>query len=272
MKTMRWPVVALALLVLAGCFETITLVRVNQDGSGSVEQRVLVSSAFLDMLKGIGTAGEQDGESGQEAQVLVDQERLRQQAARMGEGVELASSEPLRSERGAGYLAVYRFKDVNALRLSSNPGENIALPNFDPAERQAEEPRYLTFRFQPGATAVLDILLPPPAERQAVEPTQGAREEPDENQLRMMRQIFQDMRIGLAVEVRGRIVDTNASYREGSTVTLVDLDFGKLIQDEALLRKLVMAQPRGLEDMKSLLGGIPALKLELQDRLTVRFR
>jgi hypothetical protein len=278
MKTIRWAVVALALLALAGCFETIILVRVNKDGSGTVEQRVMFGNQFLDMLKNFGSTSEEAGEGEPESrspagQVMVDQEHLRQQAARMGEGIELASSEPIGTERGAGYLAVYRFRDINALRLSSNPGENIAVPNLRTAEREADEPpRYITFRFNPGATAVLDILVPPPAKAEPPEPAQEAQKEPDESELRLMRQFFEQMRIRLAVEVNGRIVDTNATYREGSTVTLVDLDFGKLIQDEALFRRLVTAQPKTLEDMKSLVGGIPALKIELQDRLTVRFR
>ncbi len=87
-----------------------------------------------------------------------------------------------------------------------------------------------------------------------------------------MRQFFQEMRIRLAVEVNGNIVDTDASYRDGSAVTLVDLDFGKLVQDEGLFRKVLASQPKTLEDMKSLDSGVPSLKVEPKDRLNVRFR
>ena len=88
----------------------------------------------------------------------------------------------------------------------------------------------------------------------------------------MLRQVYGDMKIRLALEVDGRITESNAAYREGSTVTLLDLDFGLLMQDQEAFRRIAAAQPRGLEDMAALAAGNPALKIQTGGSVLVRFQ
>lgn len=273
MKILRGSALALLLLLLAGCFDTATLIKVKKDGSGTIEERLILSDSFTEMLKSF--SGESETAEPPESQP-VDEQKLLQKAQRMGEGVELVSAEPLKTDVGSGYKAVYRFKDINKVRVSQNPGENISTPAIQ--EQQAESPEqtpeeYLQFRFTKGQTAILEILSPPAAASES--PTSAEEEtqqEDEEGMMQMMRQLYQDMKIRIAIEVEGKIVETNAAYREGSTVTMVDLDFARLMQDEAMFRRLITAQPKTLEDMKGLVAGNPALKIELQERLTVRFR
>jgi hypothetical protein len=199
----------------------------------------------------------------------IDLEQLRAKAAQMGEGVEFVSAEPVRTDSGSGYQAVYRFRDVNLLQVSSNPAENLSGPNLEAEEGETATP--IRFRFTRGATAALEVQLPEPEplSKQSGEPAPAAE---DEATLHMLRQIYQDMKIRQTVQVEGQIVETNAAYRDGSTVTITDLDFGRLLQDDQAFRSLVTAQPKTLEDLRLLVGGNPALRMELQETLRVRFR
>jgi hypothetical protein len=80
------------------------------------------------------------------------------------------------------------------------------------------------------------------------------------------------MKIRLALEVDGRIIESNAAYREGSMVTLLDLDFGLLMRDEEAFRRIAAAQPHGLQDMAALAAGNPALKIQTGSSVLVRFK
>ena len=55
-------------------------------------------------------------------------------------------------------------------------------------------------------------------------------------------------------------------------MALLDLDFGLLMQDDPAFRRIAAAQPRGLQDLKRLAAGNPALKIETQQSVLVRFR
>lgn len=273
MKAMRWALPVLAMLILSSCFHTATLIKVNRDGSGTLEESFLLSNRFADMLRSLDSE-DQTGQQGsgqgtadaagpapQEPQA-VDIEKLEARAARMGSGVELDLAELVSTDSGAGYRAVFRFADINGLELRYNPANNLsAIAEGEPPE---QEP--IRFRLTPGPTATLQILLP------VITASDGQPAEPEESTLHMLRQIYGDMRIRLAVEVEGGIIETDADYREGSTVTLMDLDLGRLMQDDQAFRRIASAQPRSLEDLKRLAAGNEALKIETKQSVLVRFR
>jgi hypothetical protein len=56
MKYFTFVTAAVVLLMLAGCFQTSTVVRVNPDGSGTVEETMLLSkkmvAQMIEMVKG----------------------------------------------------------------------------------------------------------------------------------------------------------------------------------------------------------------------------
>jgi hypothetical protein len=274
MRALRWALPALAILFFSGCFQTVTLIRVNRDGSGTLEERFLLGNRFADMLRSMSPSEEQGDEAGAGTEPaaapdpqMVDLEKLKARAAAMGSGVVLETAEPLASESGAGYRAVFRFPDINLLELRFDPGESLA--EASGGENTPPEP--IRFRFTRGPTPGLEILLPETGqEPQSPGPaTAGGLED---SALHMLRQVYGEMKIRLALEVDGRITESNAAYREGSTVTLLDLDFGLLMQDEEAFRRIAAAQPRGLEDMASLADGNPALRIQTGRSVLVRFQ
>jgi hypothetical protein len=70
----------------------------------------------------------------------------------------------------------------------------------------------------------------------------------------------------------GDIVTTNATYRTGKQITLIDMDFGKLINDMPLLKKINEAQPQSVEEIKTMVKGIEGLKLEFNNPVTIDFK
>jgi hypothetical protein len=273
---LRWLLPAGLLIALLGCFDSSILVKVKKDGSGTVEETVILSKAFTELMAsfGAGMGGEEQQE--QQDQDLVDQDKLRAKAAAMGDGVELVSADPVVTERGSGFKAVYRFKDINQLKVNENPSDNV--PGPPSGEEQAPNPEELVqFRFTRGGTATLEIIYPKDfndEEVQAGEEEMEAGPDPtaDPEMMAMMKQLYADMRMKLVVEVDGTIVDTNATYREGSRVTLMEVDFGKLMEEGDKFDELMQAKPETVEEMKRALEGVESIKVETAQNIRIRFR
>ena len=269
-------IAALLVLFLIGCVDTSTIIKVNRDGSGAIEETVIISMSFLQLIQGM------SGEAAEPAEDfnMLDRDKLKEKAGQIGEDVVLVSAESIKTDSGTGYKAIYSFKDINKIRINQNPAENVPTPG--PGGPDAEETgEFITFSFKKGSTSTLEIFKP--QEELSGEKGQGNENadaatypatDPaaDPGMMDMMRQIYQDMRISMAVEVEGSIIDTNALYREGSRITIMELDFGKLLENEEQFQKLAQANPETLEETKELFKDIPGMKVELQDTLKITFR
>src|SRR6202000_2722115 len=108
----------------------------------------------------------------------------------------------------------------------------------------------LTFHFAKGAPAELTISMPQPE----VKTPEGQQQSGEALDMAMqaMKQIFKDMKITVAVEVQGAIQETNAEYHDGSRVTLVEMDFNKLIENPDKLKTLAQQNPQTLQASKEL--------------------
>jgi hypothetical protein len=84
--------------------------------------------------------------------------------------------------------------------------------------------------------------------------------------------MFKDMSIRVAVEVVGNIVTTNATYREKSRITLLDMQFGKIFENAAIFEKVNAAQPKTVSEMKEFLKDIKGLKIEMNNPVVVQFK
>jgi len=270
-KLASWILPFLAAFLLAGCLETTTLVRVDKNGGGTIEERVVISDSFMQILNSMSENAQTET---QEAQTL-DEEELEARAARMGEGVSLQSTEKLTTEKGKGFMAVFQFQDINKVRINQNPGENVPTTAQALGGQEVEQ-EYIQFRFTKGSPNTLVILAPKlqPKEKTEAEGEKKASEQEEDStvMMDMLRQIYQDMRIGMAVEVQGTIVDSNAAYREGSRITLMEVNFGTLLQDEETFKRLVTADPQSLEETKALIKNSPGMKVDLQEEIRVRFK
>lgn len=87
--------IILALLILPGCFQVDTVIKVNRDGSGTVEETMLVSRKLLTQMSEMmqGFAGQDANSSKTKAQPpdIYDPAKLKAKAVEMGRGVTYAS-------------------------------------------------------------------------------------------------------------------------------------------------------------------------------------
>jgi len=256
----------LILIMLSGCLQIDTVVRVNKDGSGVVERTFTMQKDILEMIKAMSSM-ESGGEAAEEFN-LLDMNELEQEAGSMGEGVALLSAEPYETDLFQGYKAQFSFSDINTLRINQNPGENV--PSEATEGDVVEE--IITFSFsKKGRDSDLKIFMPKGKPRESREEmTETGEIQADE--LEMMKQIYGNMKMSMSVEVDGSIVSTNAEYQDESGVTLMSLDLGKVAEDEEKLIKLAASQTDTIEGLKAALEDVPGIKVELQEEVEVLFR
>jgi hypothetical protein len=88
----------------------------------------------------------------------------------------------------------------------------------------------------------------------------------------MMKPYFRSMSFLVQVKIEGSIRSTNASYRDGNTITLMDLDMGKIVDDEELFRKVINSE-KGIGDKEMLAQMETAgVRIEQKERVNVSFR
>ncbi len=256
-----------ALLCLTGCFTFETLIKVRHDGSGTVEQTFVLGGPMLQMMMMF--AGDE------EKMDLCKEEDLRNQAAEMGAGVSLDGAETIEEEGRLGCRARYLVKDINTLRISQDPGDRLPDQMSEGAGASDAPPEFITFRFTPGATATLMVQIPQNFKDQIDQDTPDDPFPADTSQramqLQMMREMLKGGRVRIALAVDGAIQETNATYRKGSQVTLVDVNFDTLLEDEAQLERLMDANPKSADDVKALIENVEGIDVETQENVKIRF-
>jgi hypothetical protein len=268
-KLIYLSIMVVLLVVLTGCIETTTVLRVRNDGSGTIEETLIFSKTFMELLAGMG------GEAaGKDKPDFLNEDELRENAPELGEGVTFVSAEKVDTERGSGYAALYEFKDINKVRINQNPGDKISLPSMGGDEEETPK-EYVHFHFTKGKTSTLEIInpiRPPEVKAEEKEAGEGEIDMGDAGMVEMMKELYRDMKIALIVEVEGKIVDTNANFRDGSRITIMELDFGKLMEDEEAFQKLMSSEPETIEDIKEISKEIPGIKVETEERIVISFK
>lgn len=291
-------VILLAALALGGCIETQLLVKIRNDGSGTIHETIrmkkdlgaMFQAMAMGMKEGLEEAG-MDVKEGETAPPsddalagslleMFNDEEIRAHAAKMGNGVRYVSHEMIDTDEHAGYQAEYAFDDINTVHVSQDPGAN--LPEFPGNEGEGDtQDELVAFSFTPGNPARL-VIRPPQdsdadaaADAAAEESTPESETPADEESaegMEQMKEFFRGMRLRIAVAVDGRIQETNASFVDGSTVTLMDLDFDALLDNPELFKSMQNAEQMGPSAVMEMMKKIPGLKMETEKEVSVTFR
>ena len=272
MRAFRFLAVLIAATSLTACLNSTTLVKVKPDGSGTVEQTTLVNMAALKGMMG-GNTGGPNGP-------MMNKGDLERTAARMGEGVRLVSSEPVKGENGfEGVKAVFSFDDINKIQVSQGP--SMSGGTGGASARAAEPTSDDPVRFKltrTGATSTLSInyIDKAPTGKTDNIPSPSPGDMPDLSNpmiMNMMKAMFQGFKINVGLEVVGAIVKTNAEYVTGPRITLLEMDAAMLLADEAKLKALLakMGPDPSLTEVKPYLKDIKGIKID-GPSITVEFR
>jgi hypothetical protein len=254
---------ALALLLAlgsTGCLRSTTVIDLKSDGSGTIVQETAVSAQALGMLQGMAGANQ----AGDKPAQLFGEDQARKAAATMG--VTFVSGEPIKTGELEGYRARYAFDDIEKVTVKMDQSDDLA-----PGSGTKKPP--FGFTFSRGATAsVLTIRMPDqaPGASPSGLPLPGAGGTDAEKAqaaqaMGMMKMMMKGLFVDVSLNVSGRILKSNAPFVDGSRVTLMQIDFDKLLADEAALLKLQSAK-----DIKSL-AAVPGLKVVAEPSVTIEF-
>jgi hypothetical protein len=251
----------MAVILLSSCLSSGIDIVVNKDGSGEIIQTFQVQKEY--------TAFMNLGEQGMTDPNMINREALANQAATMGEGVTLNRVEPVSETSSfAGYKAYFTFTDINKVRTSPTP-------TITPGE-EVDSSEWIRFDFKKGSTSKLIIITPqeekaPPMDEEDYDTESDSPEMEDEGMMEQMKQIYSTMHFWLKIKVNGNISNTNALYSEGSEISILDMNFGKVVENDELFKHITSDQNADLDEVRDQLEKI-GVKIDDQDRIEVLFR
>ncbi len=247
-------------LMSGACFQMTTVLKVNGDGSGTINHQMVYTKAALAQLKQFAALG---GSRGGGADPLSEQQ-ARDVTASIGPGVTYVSSELIMAPLGQGRDAIYAFTDVSQLRISTQPAAPGGLTIRTQGLSTQSESITFTMTHEPNGNAVLHIHVPPPNYLDAFGSPQAA------GQIGMIKTMLAGARVLLAAEPAGTLVRTSSPFVEGQRITLLDIDLDEVLKDDTLLPRVQAAAPTPAE-AKAILMSAAGLKINLDPEILIEF-
>jgi hypothetical protein len=257
-------------LLLAGCLQVETTINVNKDGSGTINEKVLMSKTFVNMIKEFAMAF-QDSASTEEFVFFKDEEIIAD-AKDYGEDVKYVSHTLISNDAWEGFQAVYSFSDISIVRIQPDPDSKVGVNEEEPVITVDKE--YYFFKFKKGDVAELIIdrpdleFTPDTVEDSEYEASEQNDEEMGEEFVKMM----EGMKIDISIQVDGKITSTNASYTDGSKITLMKMDFGEMMKNKESFKEFRNKEPKNIEEMKKFLEKFPGMQIEVEKPISVKFK
>ncbi|MCF7914487.1 MAG: hypothetical protein K9L66_04905, partial [Spirochaetaceae bacterium] len=236
---------------------------------GTIRMEYKMDKQVMSMAQGMG--GSSTGIPSTSSE-LLEEESLEEMAAQMGPGVRLVSA-VAQPDTGQfiGYTAHFEFDDINTLKI--DPMEEA--PGGGELESETEELPF-TFSFTPGATSKLVILLDQKDDSDVDEYEDsfgepGEEQEQTEQMVAMMKPFFRSMAFGVEIIIEGAISSTNATHRDGNRITLINMDMGKIIDNDSLFAEVINSEDMQNEKMRAKLEEV-GVQIEAQEEVFVHFR
>jgi len=267
MTVLRFVVVAVIAALGSGCINSTALIKVKPDGSGTIEQTLLVNmSAVKGLMGGLG------GVQAKESSGILNEAEFKRTAERMG--VRPVSLTPMKEGGFEGAKAIYAFDDISQIRVDQDPQMSPTPSGTRGGTSTANNPIRFAMVKQ-GSSSVLTITVD---EKAAASATEKASEAPrlenvDPAMMQMIKSMFQGFKVLIDLEVDGKIIKTNADYVNGSRITLIELDVAGIFEDEAKLKALQSKVGPGvtISELRPYLKDIKGVKVN-HPSLTIEFR
>jgi len=272
MRTLKLGGLIAAALLAGGCFQMTTTVKVNGDGSGTIDHSMLVTKAALAQLRNFASLNGR-GRGQADSIDLISEEQARAMASSLGSGVTYVSSEPIDTPLGQGRHATYAFTDISQIRISQQPEAPAGMPAAGRGLGNGEITCSLTR--EANGNSIVHIFVPEmkPPELPMGSPRSTTPDQPVNpmmaQQLAMVRALLAGAKVSIAMEPAGRLVKTNSRFVDGARVTLLDLDLDQLLANETVFTKLQAADTP--EAIKEALQDVPGLKIPLEREITIEF-
>lgn len=262
---------ALATLSLTSCLQNETTIRLNKDGSGTLVEETTLGAQMMAMMEQMASFGGGDAKKDPLAD-RFSEEKAKARAAKLGEGVTFEKNEAIEKQGNKGTRATYRFADINKLKITTSDGMKDLSPmgglGGDAPAAKPAKPIHFSY-----AAGKLTITMPeseqPAAAGAAPKADAPDKEEPGEQDTAMMKQMMGDMKVSLKLIIEPGIAGTNATFRDDKTITLIDMEMGKLFENPDALKKLGKADKQDPQAAMELMKELPGIKFEAQKEITV---
>jgi len=258
-------------LALTSCVELSSLITVNKDGSGTIEETVLMGAQLQAMVASIPPAQEGadvgDNPAAALGSLVPNKAKAEENAKKYGEGVTVKSVEEVTLPDGRGGAKVtYSFTDINKVKYQ---------PGHAQAENQGVKQEPVTFALSGDE---LKVKVPQGNADNVEKPNAEdikKMQEIDPAQMAMMKPMFAGMRFAFTVKAASGIASSDATHQDGDTVTLMDVQVEKLLDNADTLKKLATIMEDGEPDPKKLaeeFKGIEGIKAEEKEEVTIKLK
>ncbi len=259
------------MIAASSCIEVETTLKVNKDGSGTIVEKTIASPAMIGMISSFKSMGDS---ADTEEFSLMDLEELKANALEMGEGVRFIKAENIGKDN-SGYIAYYEFDDIRKVRVVNDPGEKVPSDGMGEEAVEEEDPEYITFDFIEGGEPTLIIKMPPKNEEDLKFESGETEESSDtlENNMwaEQFKMMMKDMKFVVRVQVDGTVEETNATYSDGSTITLFEMDMGQILDNPEKFNELTKKQPDSFNQLADEIKDVPGIKIELKETVKIKF-
>lgn len=219
MKKIHLLLLAAASFMLASCLEIKSTVVVNKDGTATIEESMIISAQLAAMAKAGGGQGDQI------KGLVMDKAKAEERAKKLGEGVTVKSHEEVNTPDGkSGVKIVYAVANLSKLKY---------IP-FEPEQegKPASKTEPMIFALS-GSTLTITN---PEADKKKGGDGEKPKKTPEEiaqmkAQMAMMKPMFAGIRVTVEVKAAGGISSTDATTVKGDTITYLDLESDKLMND-----------------------------------------
>jgi len=268
LKTMKFIYLLSSIVValsLTSCLQNETTIHLNKDGSGTlVEETTFGAQAVAMFSQMAAMGGGQPG--GDPIAEMFSAAKAKERAAKMGEGVTLEKAEPLVRGANKGGRVTYHFTDINKLKITPGEGIKDTLPTAPGQEAAPQKDNHVQFKYADGK---LTLVMSDPKKAETPKAPKPEQPEMSPQEQAMMKQMMGDMTMKFFIVADGGIKSSNATYRDGNKVTLIDMEMGKLMENPETMKKLRALGEDDSEKAMEVMKGIEGVKVETQKEVTI---
>ena len=258
---------ALVALVLPGCLQSETTIHLNKDGSGTLIEETTLGVQMQAMMEQMAALGGGGADAKDPMAEIFSEDKAKARAKNLGDGVTFEKSEPLTKGANKGARTTYKFADINKLKFS--PGDSMK--DISPGGAQGGAPDQkqdpIGFAFADGT---LTILMPKPDQEDVAKGADTEIPDAEDPQMEMMKQMLGDMKVSVKLVADSGISETDATNRDGNTITLMEMEMGKLMKDPEVFKKLAAAGHDNPDAAMMALKDVEGVKMETKEKVTVK--
>lgn len=256
------------LFVTTGCLQVDTKVFVNKDGSGIIEENVMMKNEVLEMMKQFIMAF--DSTQAEEFNFFKEEELI-SKASQYGEGVTYLSSEKLKSEDFEGVKVRYLFQDISKINLSLVADDQ--LPSLTDESTPKDESELLKFVLdKTPAQTNLKVFLPSMKNEQDENIAEEEIDDSTANEnFEKVKEMFTDMKISLRIIPAEKIKQTDAEFVDNNQVTLIEMNLNSLINNPELFKDLSGNKIKSLDEFRKAVKDLEGFKIESKNEINISF-